>query len=190
LANSEMSLPPGAFLHLNQIDEQTESALLKFLDDQEWAVHHGISRRTQQYGYRYDYTTYRANPLCQTIPKEIAFATVFPKVPDVLQQSNFNQIIVNEYSPGEGIREHSDARCFGDNILCLSLGSDVVMNFIPGSHQETKQIVLPARSLLHMSGEARWKWKHEIVARKSDKMPDGSTHKRARRVSITWREVR
>jgi alkylated DNA repair dioxygenase AlkB len=129
-SNQQGSLPTGASLYLDQIDENTEIMLMKFLDEgQKWFVDKGISRRTQQYGYKYDYVTSKPDPNCQSIPAEISFGILFPEAPKWLQQS-LNQMIVNDYPPGEGIREHTDAKCFGDNIYCLSLGSDVIMRFI------------------------------------------------------------
>ena len=37
--------------------------------------------------------------------------------------TNATQLIVNEYTPGQGISAHTDAKIFGDNIITLSLGS-------------------------------------------------------------------
>lgn len=49
-------------------------------------------------------------------------------------------------------------------------------------------ILLPARSLLIMSGEARYGWKHSIPARTFD-VVDGEWIERERRISLTYREV-
>lgn len=51
-----------------------------------------------------------------------------------------------------------------------------------------KQLYLPPRSLLILSGEARYKWSHGISQRKLDKV-DGELLHRARRISLTFRQV-
>jgi len=52
-----------------------------------------------------------------------------------------------------------------------------------------KHLVLPRRSLLIMTGEARYRWRHAILHRKTDKI-DGELVKRQRRVSLTFRRVK
>ena len=101
-----------------------------------------------------------------------------------------DQVIVNEYLPGQGISSHIDCEpCFKDTIVSLSLGSGCVMNFI-NKFDKTKKIPvwLAPRSLVVLSGKARYEWLHGIAARKSDEW-DGKTHKRQRRVSLTFRKV-
>lgn len=53
---------------------------------------------------------------------------------------------------------------------------------------ERRSLVLAPRSLLILSGEARYDWTHEIPARKSDVI-EGMRQPRARRVSLTFRIV-
>jgi len=41
-----------------------------------------------------------------------------------------DQVIINEYQPGQGISPHIDCeRCFGPRIFIISLGSQAVMEF-------------------------------------------------------------
>jgi hypothetical protein len=47
-------------------------------------------------------------------------------------------------------------------------------------------LLLPRRSLLTMSDEARYDWQHEIAARKNDRWR-GSTIPCTRRLSVTFR---
>ena len=58
-----------------------------------------------------------------------------------------------------------------------------------GSSPIHKHLVLPRRSLLIMTGEARYRWRHAILHRKTDKI-DGELIKRQRRVSLTFRRVK
>jgi hypothetical protein len=51
-----------------------------------------------------------------------------------------------------------------------------------------KLLHLPARSLLILTGEARYEWQHGIAPRRSDKI-DGRMVPRGRRVSLTFRQV-
>ena len=106
---------------------------------------------------------------------------LFPKLPD--------QVIVNEYLPGQGIAPHVDcAPCFGDVIASLSLGSGCVMAFVHAGTGETRSQYLASRSLMVLRGESRFDWTHGIAARKSDRV-DGMAISRSRRVSLTFRTV-
>jgi alkylated DNA repair dioxygenase AlkB len=60
------------------------------------------------------------------------------------------------------------------------------MDFTKGN--EKRQILLEPRSLLIVSGEARYEWTHGIAARKSD-VYEGQKIVRERRVSMTFRGV-
>jgi alkylated DNA repair dioxygenase AlkB len=106
---------------------------------------------------------------------------IFQQVPD--------QVIVNEYLPGQGIAAHVDCEpCFGPVIASLSLGAPVPMVFGNRRTREVVEVDLPPRSLLVLSGEGRYEWTHSILARKTDVI-DGRTRDRVRRVSLTFRTV-
>uniref|UniRef100_A0A8D2J5K9 tRNA (carboxymethyluridine(34)-5-O)-methyltransferase n=1 Tax=Varanus komodoensis TaxID=61221 RepID=A0A8D2J5K9_VARKO len=106
--------------------------------------------------------------------------------------------------PG-GIPPHIDTHsAFEDEIICLSLGAKIVMDFKhPDGHAVA--VVLPQCSLLVMSGEARYLWTHGITPRKFDIVQaaegqktgivsadtgDLTLNKRERRTSFTFRKVR
>ena len=64
---------------------------------------------------------------------------------------------------------------FGEEIASLSLLAGSVMRFKPvftvGVDPETAvDVEFPARALLLMTGDARYKWSHAIQARKHDKV--------------------
>lgn len=97
-----------------------------------------------------------------------------------------------------GIPLHADTHsAFGDTIVALSLASDIVMEFRKPSPTNSKEyidhveVTLPRRSLLVMSNEARYGWKHGIVPRKIDiiRNKDGylTTKHRNTRISFTFR---
>ena len=162
--------------------------LLSQIDQKPWLT--DLKRRVQHYGYKYDYKARTVSnnaylgPLpdwLSSISKKLHDDGVFLSVPD--------QVIVNEYLPGQGISAHIDcAPCFADTIASLSLGSPCIMEFSNPKTGEKKSIVLQGRSLIALSGPARYEWQHAIPAKKSD-IINGIKTERARRVSLTFRNV-
>lgn len=161
----------------NFITEEEEKYLLNSINNSKWDTR--LSRRTQHYGYEYNYKRYDCSKT-DKIPEWCDFIinrikTEFNNVPD--------QIIINEYIPGQGISPHTDAKIFSEDIYSLSLGSDINMNFTNKTdHIEYK---LNTRSLLNMRGDARHIWKHSITQRMSD---NGT--KRKTRISLTFRSIK
>jgi alkylated DNA repair dioxygenase AlkB len=100
-----------------------------------------------------------------------------------------DQVIVNEYVPGQGIASHVDCQPrFTDTIISLSLSSPCVMDF---THKQTRQVfplLLEPRSLVILQDEARYIWLHGIPARKTDQYEE-KTIQRGPRVSLTFRKV-
>jgi alkylated DNA repair dioxygenase AlkB len=149
-----------------------------------------LKRRVQHYGYRYDYTRRVANEdlylgslpgWAADLAARLAGEGHAPAVSD--------QVIVNEYEPGQGISAHVDCvPCFGDTILSISLGSACAMVFSHLREPRQHTLWLEPGSLLVMRGPARYDWKHAIPARKND-VVNGITQPRGRRVSLTFRTV-
>jgi alkylated DNA repair dioxygenase AlkB/SAM-dependent methyltransferase len=101
---------------------------------------------------------------------------------------NLNQLTVNHYKPGEGIGSHVDTPpAFGDGLISLSLNGGIVMEFRRvGADSVKKLVYLPARSVVLMSGDARYQWEHMIVTRRTDTV-NGTVIPRKLRVSLTLR---
>ncbi|EGO02298.1 hypothetical protein SERLA73DRAFT_178167 [Serpula lacrymans var. lacrymans S7.3] len=87
------------------------------------------------------------------------------------------QAILNLYNPGEGISSHVDLlNRFGDGIIGISMGSGCVMNFEKHSEhkdmddvgKERWELFLPERSIIVMTEDARYSWKHGIEGRQED----------------------
>src|SRR5205814_10221781 len=96
-----------------------------------------------------------------------------------------DQLIVNEYEPGQGITAHVDCLpCFKNTIVTVSLGSVYEMDFISVATGEKISTPLELGSALVMRDEARSRWMHRIKARMSD-----HGIRRDRRVSLTFRNV-
>ncbi len=170
------------------ITKHEEQALLDHIDSQPWLG--DLKRRVQHYGYKYDYKarTIAKESYIGALPEWINI--ISSKLCDVgIFQSRPDQAIVNEYMPGQGIAPHIDCTpCFGDTIASLSLGSAVMMQFIHPETKEKHELYLKERSLIALSGEARYDWQHAIPARKSD-VVNGFKIDRGRRVSLTFRTV-
>ncbi|HVU09774.1 MAG TPA: alpha-ketoglutarate-dependent dioxygenase AlkB [Phototrophicaceae bacterium] len=168
-------------------DEQTQ--LLAIVDQGVWLT--DLKRRVQHFGYVYNYKKRQLDPSmylgalpdwAQSLAERLHADGFAPALPD--------QVIVNEYQPGQGIAPHVDCvPCFADTILSISLGSPCVMDYTPLKREaEVRHVLLQPGSLLIMRGEARYEWKHGIAARKRD-LFEGQVIERQRRVSLTLRKV-
>jgi alkylated DNA repair dioxygenase AlkB len=178
---------PGLFLYPDFIDEAREKDLLNEIDGQTWIVDY--LRRLQYYGYRneldkpYDLIPFPIPmpPLIYQLSQDIVAQKILLKEPD--------QVIINEYVPGEGIKPHKDRAYYENQICGVNLGSGCIMRFIKGENEEVIDIEIPRRSLYVMQDDARKKWKHAIPPRKKDNI-NGVLQHRDRRVSITYRKVK
>uniref|UniRef100_A0A7N0UIR7 Fe2OG dioxygenase domain-containing protein n=1 Tax=Kalanchoe fedtschenkoi TaxID=63787 RepID=A0A7N0UIR7_KALFE len=110
----------------------------------------------------------------------------------------FDQLIVNMYQPGEGICAHVDLMRFEDGIAIVSLESSCIMHFSPVEGKasenmclsETKiPVHLTPGSLVLLSGEARYHWKHEINREPGFQIWNGREISQKRRISITLRKL-
>lgn len=176
---------PGFQLYPDFISEALEAALIEEIDNQPWVVDY--DRRLQYYGYRnelekpYDLVNFPV-PIP---PKIYQLSQEIVKKGGLLEQPD--QVIINEYDPGQGIRPHKDRNYFQNQICGVNLGSGCVMQFIKSG--EKLEVEIPRRSIYVMQDEARTKYKHAIPPRKKDKL-DGNVKHRDRRVSITYRKVK
>jgi alkylated DNA repair dioxygenase AlkB len=178
---------PGLFLYPDFIDEIREEQLLEEIEQQKWVVDY--SRRLQYYGYRnelekpYDLISFPVPipPQIYQLSQELNEQNVLLYQPD--------QVIINEYAPGEGIKPHKDRNYYENQICGVNLGSGCIMKFIKGKNLEVIDVEIPRRSLYVMQDDARKKWNHGIPPRKKD-IINGSVHHRERRVSITYRKVK
>ena len=104
-----------------------------------------------------------------------------------LKFPHLNQMTVNEYKRGQGIGSHIDTKsAFSDGLISVSLGADCVMEFTEKTIGMKKLVHLPPRSLLLMSGPARYSWEHTIVSRGTDYV-NGKVIPRKTRTSLTLR---
>lgn len=181
---------PGLRYIANWLTPEAGVALLASIDAEPWSV--PLKRRVQHYGHRYDYGRRRvaAGSLEPAPPlPDWARETAARLVGEGLMDRAAEQVIVNEYQPGQGISAHVDCLpCFGPVIAAISLGSDCLMDFTHPDDGTKLAVPLAPDSLLVMAGPARHTWRHAIASRKSDPGTAGRVP-RARRVSVTFRTV-
>lgn len=171
------------FVTLEEHDE-----LMRVIDQQEWSD--ALKRRTQHYGYQYDYTRKTVDTSMYLGPLP---GWIVPYANKLVEQEFFSelpdQVIVNEYQPGQGISRHIDCTsCFTSTIASLSLNSTVQMEFENRFSNKKGSMMLDTRSLLVLSNEARYDWLHSIAARTADTFRE-TVFPRDRRVSLTFRKV-
>jgi len=187
----QVALPaaiPGLAYLPDYIDQQQEAELIHAIKAQPWIA--DLKRRVQHYGYRYDYKARYVTsesylgPLPEWVSpycNQLRINGFFPQLPD--------QVIVNEYEPGQGIAPHIDCvPCFTDTIASLSLNSSCIMQFLHIKTQQKIHMLLEPRSLVVLSGDARYQWQHSIPPRKSDRYK-GEVLQRKRRLSLTFRKM-
>ena len=164
------------------LELETHDRLLTAVDSHRWLT--SPDRRVQIYGYSYDHatrSTYRIGELpawTTDLAARLWRDGLLPNMPD--------QMVVNDYQPGAGIFAHVDQSVLGDTIASVSLGSTCVMRFSHCESERSEELLLEPRSVLTLSGEARWQWKHEIPARTVDTWRN-QERLRSRRVSLTFR---
>lgn len=189
-ARDEEAIAIRGFQYIEDyISTAKHDSLLTRIDELPWLD--DLKRRVQHYGFKYDYKARRVDigmhlgalpKWLKRLSQKLYKDKHMPEVAD--------QVIVNEYLPGQGISSHIDCEpCFQGTVVSLSLGSGCIMDFTNKSDKTKKiPVWLEPRSLVVLRGEARDRWLHGIAARKSDEW-DGQKHKRQRRVSLTFRKV-
>ncbi|PIN14439.1 tRNA methyltransferase [Handroanthus impetiginosus] len=195
---------PGLYLMHDFVTAKEEQELLAAVDDRPWK--HLAKRRVQHYGYefRYDIRNVNTNHYLGELPSFMS--SVFERIRtcqtlDHVADISLDQLTVNEYPPGVGL------------IFSLSLAGPCIMEFrkyTTGVWQEKptssfdmetqisvknlnfirKAIYLPPRSMLLLSGEARYAWHHYIPHHKVDRVNDNLIRRSSRRVSFTLCKVR
>lgn len=170
------------------ITKEEHQQLWQAINSEPWLT--DLRRRVQHYGWKYDYKARSIDysmflgelPLwVKPYADRLFHSCYLPLIPD--------QLIINEYQPGQGIANHVDCEpCFGETIISVSLGSNCVMDFINLKTKEKLEVMLEPRSLVIISGEARHNWTHGIAARKTDNF-NGNKYERQLRISMTFRNV-
>ena len=157
----------------NFITEEAAENLLVTIDQQ--VFDNQLKRRTLQYGKRYVYKT-------RTLEDALEIPEYLSDLKHQVEEQTgrvYDQVIINEYQPGECITKHIDnIQFFGDTIAIVSLCSDTFMTF---SRQNciVKRVHMKRNSLTILKGEDRYRLSHEIKGKDI----------RSRRISITFRAL-
>ena len=182
---------PGLTIYHDFISPAEEASLLAFLNDPSkctWRT--DLSRRTMHFGGSYCLMPSKASSPSPTKPQILQAPSIPNELNWILQRMVDNGIfppnqkpqycIVNEYTGSLGISAHTENFQFSEPVVGLSLLSTCPIRFhellepYDGSVRSGKagkarktgrvaDVEMPARSLLVMSGQSRWRWQHEIV---------------------------
>ncbi|GLT91355.1 hypothetical protein SLE2022_092460 [Rubroshorea leprosula] len=215
LVASDLNIP-GLYLLHDFVSAKEEEELLAEVDNRPWKSL--AKRRVQHYGYEFHYETRNVDTRQHLGALPSFISSVLERISlfsDIKDSSSLvlDQLTVNEYPPGVGLSPHIDTHsAFEGFIFSLSLAGPCIMEFrrysesacypktalvtdMNGESPENgklsrKAIYLPPRSMLLLSGEARYAWHHYIPHHKVDKVNDSIVRRGSRRVSFTLRKVR
>ena len=181
---------PGLHFVRNILDVQAQRELVQQIDARPWST--DLRRRVQHYGLPYDYGKHsvavRAGELAAAPLPDWGICLVDRIIRSGIASAAFDQMIVNEYLPGQGIGPHIDSRDFGPEIITVSLGSACVMTFSRVGCGGSIDVWLDTGDLMILTLEARYLWRHQIRPRKYD-VYQGQKVRRQRRISVTLRTV-
>ncbi len=189
LGLQEVPAVPGLKFFEEFLTPEEQAYCVEWVDAAANEWRNDLSRRVQHYGWRYDYKARAITPDMHigalpdwlgTLSERLYNETgLFDKVPE--------QVIVNEYLPGQGIAMHTDHPGFGPTVCTISLLDDWEMDF--AEHWKDKTPALLQRgSCVLLTDSARSVWQHGIAPRKTDSLVGGKRN-RGRRLSLTFRTV-
>ncbi|KAJ2493142.1 hypothetical protein IWW37_000792 [Coemansia sp. RSA 2050] len=195
----------GLFYVANFISEQEEQAVLAYIredEERESAANGGTDkwhriqeRFVKHYGHSFDYQTKHVGDAAKTASQQLPLWSqsfierMNKRIPSHALEPDM--LTIQRYPPGAGISFHVDSHtAFTDTLAVLSMGTPVQMGFRkPGAPQAAQMSLdLEPRSLLLLTGEARYAWEHAIRIRRTD-LVDGAIRERRERWSITIRKV-
>ena len=190
--DSEQRGPDVAGMHYlpTFLTSAEEAEFIRRIDENEGAWLTDLTRRVQHYGWRYDYSerTITADMRIGALPdwlqklaQRLYETGLFDRPPE--------QVIVNEYEPGQGIAMHTDHSGFGPAVAMVSLGDEWQMDFSRsvGDTEAKSHMMLERGSALILTDDARRQWRHGIAKRKTE--GPHRERNRKRRLSLTFRTV-
>src|SRR5262249_3975286 len=145
-------------------EEQTLIASIDTVELSPFRFHGWLGKRlTASFGWSYDFDD-ASFTQAEAIPDWLlplrANAAQFAR----LEPRDLVQALLIRYDPGAGIGWHRDRPVF-EHVLGVSLGAPAMMRFRrrkPGGFDRAA-VLLPPRSIYHLTGEARHCWEHSIA---------------------------
>jgi alkylated DNA repair dioxygenase AlkB len=180
VTESDVPQIPGLRYLPEYLPDADERTLVEAIDARPWNTE--WRRRRQPYGGGYGKSG--AVPPIPDWGRRLADRLSADGVTD----TPFDQMLVNEYLPGQGIAPHRGDAPYGRTVVSLSLLSPCVIDFRHPPTGRKEHLLLGRRSLLVLADEARYDWEHGIAPRKRD-VWHGLPVERGRRLSVTFRFV-
>lgn len=168
---------PGLISRPGYLSEPEERELVAAIDQSPWNTE--WHRRRQPYGAGYGGSDATPIPDWGRRLADRLHA-------DGTTPQSFDQMLVNEYQPGQGIALHRDYAPYGRFVVSISLLTPCVMDFREVRTSRRERLLREPRSVLVLADEARYEWEHGIAPRKRDEW-HGLPVPRERRLSVTFR---
>jgi hypothetical protein len=158
----EVTMIKGLEVVKEFVSIETEKLIVNELDSNNgWRPN--VFYRVQYFGQEIDYSTQQIYPCSMTMT-----ASSF------LPRGDYNQCTVMELWPSQSTGfQLNSSKTWGEKICILVLGSDTEIEFnkhLPAADHEipTRKFSLPQRSVLVLTGEARYQWKHRFPPKKDN----------------------
>jgi alkylated DNA repair dioxygenase AlkB len=124
---------PGFSIRNDYLNVDEEADLLTRVAEGVWDTE--WRRRVQRFGSGYGSSSSRT--VITTFPSWLA------ELADRIERdAGFDRFpencVINEYLPGQGIAPHKDYPAFGGKVACVSLGSDVLLDFYSADRKEKR----------------------------------------------------
>ena len=189
---NRLSNPAAGLVYLpSLLSPEQERLAVENVDASVDQWRHDLSRRTQHYGWRYDYRAKAITPdlwlgqlpdWLQEIAQSIFENAVHPTSGLPRFDHMPEQCIINEYVGSPGIAEQTDHPGFGPAIATVSLLAEWPMHLAPAYRRPNLPVALETGSCLTMTGPSRQVWTHQIKC-------DQARPRNERRLSLTFRSV-
>jgi alkylated DNA repair dioxygenase AlkB len=174
----------GLYHYKNFIDEKTQNEFINFINNQSWNT--SIKRRTQHYGYEYNYKITDSKKLKKINDIPDIYKSIIQRIEKIIYKRfkkvyKFDQMIINEYTNGQGISKHIDnPRIFDKYVVTISLGSDCIINFV--KDEEYIDLKVEPGDMLLLTDDSRYIFTHEIK-------PNNINNSDTPRISLTFRKI-
>lgn len=182
--------PEGLTVLPNYLSEEDVSRLQNELDRFQFQPY--ADKSCLEFGF--NFTFYILTPAALELPP------VMRQIADRLHRDGLminrsNYVLVNRYTPGQGIHGHWDDLYYEDGIVSLTLESAAPLYFLDvhGEHENglplCRSLVVPVGGVFAMRRRARYNWSHGMVPRLTD-LVDGVEVPRRQRTAVTFRVVK